>query len=196
LFMQTAAFVLAGGKSARMGRDKALLACASRPLIKEVASKLAVVARNVTIIGPPERYRHLGLPVLPDLRPGCGPLAGIEAALASSAAEYNLIAACDMPGIRTGWLKRLLQAAKQTGALCTAACDQTGTIHPLLAVYRSDSLPAVRSALDSGRFQLLALLETLSAVTVSIGGRIWNLNTPEEWESWSRSIPLAGAPLQ
>src|SRR5437762_8761701 len=82
-FMKAAGFVLVGGHSSRMGRDKALLPLDSGLLIEKLAAMVAAVVGTVALIGEPERYKHLGLECLPDLRPGMGPLAGIEAALES-----------------------------------------------------------------------------------------------------------------
>ncbi|MGH9582163.1 MAG: molybdenum cofactor guanylyltransferase [Bryobacteraceae bacterium] len=192
--MQAAAFVLAGGRSSRMGRDKALLGRGSRSLIEEVAATVAIVAGNVTLVGAPERYRALGFDCLPDLRPGCGPLGGVETALAAGRGEFNLIAACDMPGIRTSWAHALLRAASETGALCAAARDTAGRIHPLCAVYRTGCLPAVRAMLDAGRFKLLSLLEEVNAIAIDIGGKPWNLNTPQDWNAWSREEDVAAPP--
>lgn len=187
--MQAAGFVLAGGQSSRMGRDKALLCRGSRPLIEEVAAILSALTGNVALVGAPERYGALGFDCLPDLRPGSGPLAGIETALASGRGEYNVILACDMPGISTAWLGRLLVKSKETGALCVVARDATGNIHPLCAVYRTGCLPVVRSMLDTGRLKLLSLLEELNAITIEIDGTLWNLNTLDDWERWMSSEP-------
>ncbi len=118
--MQAAGFVLVGGRSSRMGQDKAFLMWNSRPLVADVAEKAASVAGNVVLIGERARYRNLGLECLPDLRPGMGPLGGIETALKSGRGEFNLILACDMPGLRSEWLYALLEKAQQTDALCTA----------------------------------------------------------------------------
>jgi molybdopterin-guanine dinucleotide biosynthesis protein A len=186
--MQSAGFVLAGGRSSRMGRDKALLACGSRPLIEEVAAKLSAVAGSVALVGAPERYGGFGFDCLPDLRTGCGPLGGIEAALAAGRGEYNLIAACDMPNLREShclsWIRDLFHASNETGALCTAVCDATGKIHPLCAVYRAGCLPTVRALLDAGDFRLRSLLEELHAITIDIGEKLWNLNTAADWDAW------------
>jgi molybdopterin-guanine dinucleotide biosynthesis protein A len=156
-----------------------------------VAAQVVVVAGNVALVGAPERYREFGFDCLPDLRPGCGPLAGIETALAAGRAECNVIVACDMPGISTGWIHALVRASKETGALCVAARDTTGRIHPLCAVYRTGALPAVRAALDAGRLKLLALMKDLNTITIDIGGKLWNLNTPQDWDAWSRERPAA-----
>ncbi|MGH9639923.1 MAG: molybdenum cofactor guanylyltransferase [Bryobacteraceae bacterium] len=184
--MQAAAFVLAGGRSSRMGRDKALLGCGSRPLIEEVAATLSAAAGSVALVGAPERYGALGFDCLPDLRSGCGPLGGIEAALAAGRGEYNAIVACDMPNLRELWIRDLLKKSNETGALCTVACDVTGKMHPLCAVYRSGSLPAVRALLDAGDFRLSSLSRELHAITIDIGEKLWNLNTVADWEAWLR----------
>ncbi len=183
--MQAAGFVLVGGRSSRMGHDKAFLMWNSRLLVEDVAAKAASVAGSVALIGKPERYRDLGLDCLPDLRHGFGPLAGIETALESGRGEFNLILACDMPGLRSEWLYRLLQKARETGALCIAIRDESGAIHPLCAVYTSGCLPIVRNALDTGRLKLLDLLRKLDAIILDIPAAVSNVNTPEEWNTVS-----------
>jgi molybdopterin-guanine dinucleotide biosynthesis protein A len=184
--MQAAGFVLVGGRSSRMGRDKALLRWNSHALVEEVAVKVRSVAGNVALVGPPERYCELGFPCLADVRPGFGPLAGIEAALASGRAELNLIAACDMPGMDLEWLRRLLRGAEQTGAQCTVIRDLEGVVHPLCGVYRHECLPAIRRALDEHRLRLQDVTRELQAAVVEIEGPLVNLNTPQEWMAWQR----------
>ena len=79
--MSREGFVLAGGRSSRMGRDKAFLPWESRFLVQHVTDQVALAAGNVALIGDQERYSALRLDCFADLRPGLGPLAGIEAAL-------------------------------------------------------------------------------------------------------------------
>src|SRR6058998_1400393 len=94
-----AGFVLVGGRSSRMGRDKACLPLQGRTLLEHVAAAVAAAAGSVTLVGSPERYQNLGFRVIADSLPGCGPLGGIHTALGASPADWNLIVACDMPGI-------------------------------------------------------------------------------------------------
>ncbi len=179
--MRMAGFVLVGGRSLRMRRDKALLPWHSSSLVEEVASGVASAAGNVALVGDPRRYSHLGFDCLPDLRPGLGPLAGLEAALQSQRGELNLVVACDMPGLESTLLARLLHEADASGAECVVAREVDGTVHPLCAVYRSSCLTKVREALDAGQLQLFKFLNQLSTVTIEADRVIWNVNTPEEW---------------
>lgn len=176
--------MLVGGHSSRMGRDKALLPRNSRCLLEEMAATVAAAAQNVALIGESARYQHLRIDSFPDARPGFGPLAGIETALLTRRGELNLILACDMPGVKTTWLCRLLEQAQQTDALCLASRDANGRVHPLCAVYRSECLPTVQSALDAGRLRLLDILKDLGAATLETHQTISNINTPEEWAAF------------
>lgn len=182
--MRAAGFVLVGGHSSRMGRDKARLLLDSHLLVEDVAAKVAKVAGNVALVGQPTRYSDLSFEVIPDRRPGLGPLAGIEAALATARAELNLIVACDMPGLAREWLDCLLEGAEQSSGLCFAAEDLSGLLHPLCAVYRSACLPIVEDALGARRLKLLDLLNTLHASAVKMPTVLHNVNTPEDWRRW------------
>jgi molybdopterin-guanine dinucleotide biosynthesis protein A len=181
--MLTAGFVLVGGQSRRMGRDKALLPWKTGVLADEMASKLAAVTGTAVLIGDPAKYAHLGYPCLPDLRTGLGPLSGIEAALASARAELNLILACDLPGIEVPHLRRLLTETKESGENCTVTADASGAIQPLCAVYRSTCLPVVRNALDNGRLKLMDVVKQLQGRAIPVANVIDNINSPEEWKA-------------
>jgi molybdopterin-guanine dinucleotide biosynthesis protein A len=187
--MQAAGFVLVGGESSRMGQNKARLRIGSELLVEKVAASVAEASDRVALVGKPECYADLGYECLADLRPGLGPMAGLETALASGRAELNLIVACDMPGLRTEWLKELLATAQRTGARCVVARDAGGTRHPLCAIYRSGCLPLVREALDAGRLRLLDLARTLNASEVQVDAVIGNLNTPEQLANWRARRP-------
>ncbi len=181
--MQAAGFVLVGGNSRRMGRDKALLPWPSGPLVEHIAARLRGVLKDVTLVGDPSRYRHVPLPCLVDVRPGLGPLAGIETALLGSFAEWNLIVACDMPEIADPHLASLLERAGQSGGNCLVTVDALGAVHPLCAMYRKTCLPAIQRALDAKKLRLMAVIEDLDTEFVHSPAPILNVNTPEEWEA-------------
>lgn len=187
--MQAAGFVLVGGKSSRMGRDKALLPGRSRYLVEEVADAVEAVVGNVVLVGEPNRYRALNYRCIADLRPDLGPLSGIETALASTRSELNLVLACDMPAIDGAQLNALLERAAQSPSPCVATRDAQGRVHPLCAVYKREGLPVVRRRLDEGRLALIDLLEELQAEYVPFHGVVANLNTPDDWAHWKSTEP-------
>lgn len=174
--VKAAGFILAGGLSRRMGRDKALLAFRGSTLLEHVAARAAEVAGPITIVGPPERYSHLGYPVIADRHPGAGPLAGIEVALLSSSSDRALILACDMPDIPLDLLQSLL--AESGDCVITRTGD--GRLNPLCAVWSKALLPAIQEALASGQGKVLDCLKGADVKEIA-----WpvleNANTPDEW---------------
>ena len=181
--------MLVGGRSSRIGSDKARLPGESHLLVLELAEKVKQVAGNVALIGESHRYRDLHIECLDDLRHSVGPVGGIEAALSSGRGEWNLIVACDMPNLRTEWLEHLLAAACQRESQSVVCRDANGIVHPLCAVWNRSCLPAVRDLLDKGQLRVFDLLQTLSAEQLVVNEPIYNVNTPEEWAKWRASQP-------
>jgi molybdopterin-guanine dinucleotide biosynthesis protein A len=184
--MRSAGFVLAGGRSARMGRDKALLAAPdSAPLVVRAAAAVAEAAGNATILGDPCRYAGLGWPVLPDIAANRGPMGGVLTALAHTGVEWNLVVACDMPGITPGLLAALLHAAGGANTLCVVPLVG-GEYEPLCAVWHRDALAAVRQAVDDKRLRMRDLVASLDPLGIAglHAGLFRNINTPEDWTSY------------
>ena len=184
--MRAAGFVLTGGNSSRMGSDKALLPLGDEHMVQVIATVVGSVVDLVKLIGNPARYGHLPWQCVADIRPGLGPLAGLESALASTEAELNLVVACDMPGLQTNWLRTLLDHAERSSAPCVATRDGSGKVHPLCAVYRRACLPTIKHALDQKRLQLTRVVESLAAEYLLTGDAVDNVNTPAEWAEWRR----------
>ena len=180
--MRTAGFVLVGGRSSRMGRDKALLPWRDGTLVEGIAAHVRDAAGNVALVGRPEFSEVPFIECIPDLRPGFGPLSGIETALATGRGELNLIHACDLFVSEHGWLKKLFEAAETSGAKCVITMDGDGRLHPLCAVYHSDCLAEIQKALDNNQLKLMDVVEELGAERLGLSGAVWNLNTPENWQ--------------
>jgi molybdopterin-guanine dinucleotide biosynthesis protein A len=182
--MRRAAYVLVGGRSSRMGFDKALLPWGSATLVERIAREALAAAGSVTLVGAPERYEYLGYPTLADIEADRGPLAGIVAALTASPAEWNLIVACDMPNVSAELLETLFATAETDGAAvdCVAPVHDAGT-EPLCAVYHRRALPALRAALDGNRLKMQTVVRNLITLfwRVDDPRRFKNVNTPEEW---------------
>lgn len=177
-----AGFVLAGGSSSRMGRDKASLPWLGSTLVEVVASRVFEAAGSVTLIGPPERYANIPIPIIPDLRPGLGPLAGIETALDRTVAEWNLVLACDMPSVTTAFLNELLDRAERLDPDCLVPVVPSGRLQPLCAVYHRRCLEPFRAALDSGTRRMTGALATVAFMRHPVNSEMLfaNLNTPAD----------------
>jgi len=152
-------YVLAGGKSSRMRRDKALLELAGKPLALRAVEKLRRVCADVYILGDRSDL-EMYAPVIRDLHEGCGPLAGIEAALSHSEKMWNLFMAVDMPFLPVeflqNWMERVLQ---QKSARSSMFCVD-GRPQPALCMLHKDVAPYVERAVTQAEFKLLPVLES------------------------------------
>ena len=181
--MRRAGFVLAGGRSSRMGLDKALLPHRGATLLKNLAEVVYQAAGSVSLIGDPARYARLGYPVYADRIPGCGPCGGIATALSISPEAWNVIVACDMPGVTAKALSTLLEHAAGARGKCIVPIGPDGQPEPLCAVYHADCLPALERALREKRLKMKDLLPDLQPVLVSglDPACFVNVNTPADW---------------
>jgi len=133
------AFVLAGGESSRMGRDKALLVLPTGETLLDRALRLAkTVSDEVKLVAPSSRYSEIvDVPVVEDVYPACGPLAGIHASLSASETELNLVLAVDCPLVTPELLQFLVRVAAATDKLATVP-RVAGHLHNVCAVYRRE----------------------------------------------------------
>ncbi|MEQ1946327.1 MAG: molybdenum cofactor guanylyltransferase [Bryobacteraceae bacterium] len=177
-----AGFVLTGGHSARMGRDKALLDVGGSTLVGQIAERVCGAAGNVTLVGGAGRYESLGYAVLPDVIENIGPMGGLLTVLRHSGAEWNLVVACDMPTVTAEFLRELLDAAEASGAGCVVP-ETKGGRHPLCAVYHRRVLPALEQAIDHKLLKMRDFLKTIGAQSwpASDERLLQNINTPAEW---------------
>jgi len=173
----TAGYVLAGGRSSRMGTDKSRLPWRGVTLIEYIASEVEAAAGTVTIVGG---ALHGKLRVIPDEFPGFGPLGGIATALADSPAEWTLVTACDMPGLTRDWLLDLLGRAE---GQVQAPRTSDGRIHPLIAVWHRSAAPTIREAVLGGIHTVSEAVRALDRRWVEVAdvNSVRNVNTPDDW---------------
>ncbi|HRQ90085.1 MAG TPA: molybdenum cofactor guanylyltransferase, partial [Bacteroidia bacterium] len=196
------AVLLAGGRSSRMGRDKAFLDWEGQPLYVRQLRKLAALGPErlwlSTHAGQSFPAVMEGVVRLVDQQPDLGPLGGLREALAASRAERVLVLAVDLPRMETAFLHRLLAA--EGGAVPKTANGW----EPLAAVYpRRDTLALVEDALSRGDLRLQHLVDRLESdglvAAVPVGehasGLFANVNTPEELATLERGICDEAAPL-
>jgi molybdenum cofactor guanylyltransferase len=169
-YRQVAGFILAGGASTRMGRDKGLLDFGGIPLILHTARLLDPLVAEVHVVGSPSRYASLGLEVIADEDhtqandrpdgPAIGPLAGIATALSVTQVPWNLIVACDLPYLSTKWLRWLLSRALRSRGEVLIPRTARG-IEPLAAVYHRDCCAPIVAALARGVRKVSDAIEDL-----------------------------------
>jgi molybdopterin-guanine dinucleotide biosynthesis protein A len=176
-----AGFVLAGGISSRMGRNKALLPWRGTTLLDYVAGEVRAAAGSLAIVGPTGQYE--GFPEIADLFTGAGPLGGVITALRSSEAEWNLIVACDMPGINASVLREMLDGAQAAEPDCLLPVGPSGRPEPLCAVWHKRAEPILTRALETGVRKMTDAMEGLHVVRWPIAnGEVFrNVNTPDDW---------------
>jgi len=180
-------FILAGGKSTRMGADKAFVALDGRTLLARALELARSVTGDVRIVGDAAKFGAFA-PVVEDVFRDCGPLGGIHAALRASQEELNLVLAVDVPFVSLALLQYLITRAR--GSLATVTVARAGGgWQPLCAVYRREFADVAESALRAGRYKIDALFDAqrtqvIGEEELEVAGfapRIFrNLNTPEE----------------
>jgi len=166
---------------ARMGRDKARLPFRGGGLAEAVAREVGLAAGNSTLVG------HAELEGIPDRYPGEGPMGGILTALRHSSTDWNLIVACDMPGVSAEFLGRLRAAAERTNAFAVLPYGPDGRPEPLCAAWRRLAFPALEAAFERGIRKVTAALEGLEVARLDVAevAIFQNVNTPEDWSGYA-----------
>ena len=182
------AFVLAGGRSTRMGTDKAFVLLEGRTMLARALDLAHSLTSDVRIVGDASKFASLAS-VVEDLFPGCGPLAGIHTALRSSLSDLNLILAVDMPFVRPALLQYILGRAKTSvRAMVTVPRTSRGW-QPLCAIYRRDFAAIAEKALRAGNYKIDALFDEADVQVISESelqsagfspDLFLNLNTPDD----------------
>ena len=153
-------YVLAGGRSSRMGSDKAMLTLAGKPLIAHAVTKLSRICGSVHVLSANPRLAPYG-PLVPDLHPDCGPIGGIEAALAHSQHDWNFILPVDIPFLPTAFLDRWAREtiAAAPDGLRISLFTISGVPQPTLLMLHREASPHIAQAVARGDFKLFPALE-------------------------------------
>lgn len=183
--------IQAGGKSSRMGQDKALMPFLGRTLIERIIARVAPVADEIIIItNNPLDYAFLGRPLFADIHAERGALGGLHTALACATHPLVAVLACDMPFASPDLIKF------QKGILLDENVDVVipggpDGLEPLHSLYRRETcLPACEGAILADKWKLISWFPQVNTRTLQpdeirpydqAGLVFWNLNTPEEF---------------
>ena len=200
------AAILAGGHATRFGgRDKSALVVGGRSILLRQIEELSQIADDILIVGRshpihegpdgtpeaalPARLNGATLRHIPDITSSCGPLGGLDAALAAARHQQVVVVACDMPFVTARFLAFLLSLAGEAEAIVPRTEDG---YHPLCAVYTRECRPAVARRLAEGKLSMRGLLEDVRVRVVegatldACGDRarlLANVNSPAALEA-------------
>jgi len=152
--------ILAGGKSTRYGRNKALVNIDGISLIERVLRVLHDVFEHIILItNTPHEYAYLGLPMYEDLIKGLGPIGGVYTGLSVISNEAGFFVACDMPLLNQNLIKYMIH---EKGHFDAVVPRVSGMVEALHAVYDKRCLPIAKRLIDSGQYQTLKIYNQVS----------------------------------
>lgn len=200
LVMNAGGIILSGGKSSRMGTNKALLKINQKPNIERIKYELEKVVDEIILVtNEPEQYQFLNVTTVTDDFPGRGPLAGIHAGLKASPYEKNLVVACDMPFISAKLGNILLDHAKGYDAVIPVidnrqqmlfAVYQKGILQEIEKCIKGDNV-AIKHVLDSFNVRYIKENELNEYSSGNLELIFFNMNDPEEYQhakKWAETL--------
>ena len=187
--MSVSAAIMAGGRSKRMGQDKAWIELDGEPLIKRVADVLGELADEVIVVANDPRYESLGLRVVRDRWPQGGALGGIATGIGAATHDAVLVAACDMPFLSVDVWRVLLGHAGEADVVIPKIGGEYETMH---ALYTKACVPEMARAIAENRLRVISFFDQVRVLAVEEPElraadptlrSFTNVNTPEELAS-------------
>ncbi len=180
--------ILAGGQSSRMGANKAFVEVGGKPLIERILGRVKDLGEELLIVAnESEAYAHLGLPVVPDLIPGKGPLGGLYTAILASRGEHTLVVSCDQPFLNPDLLRYLISL--RTGYDVVVPLNRDGYPQSMYAVYGKRCAGPIRRRIEADQLKVIGFFPEVRVRKVA-GPEIdqfdpervsfFNVNTPAD----------------
>ncbi len=185
--MKATAIVLAGGKSERMGIDKATLKVGKVTMIEHICKQLQENFDQVLVsAADTKKYSFLGYHIVADVEKGQGPLMGIACALAESKNDLNFIIACDIPDIDFGFVEDMINMAQSGNYDAVVPKTARDDFETLFAVYRKSLVDVINESLASGKRRITDIFERCNVKHIILPDAPWlkNLNTPRDYHEY------------
>lgn len=174
--------ILAGGKSTRMGSDKALLHYQDKTFIEHVMCALKPMVEHMMIVSGNKDYDRFGVKRVDDIIENAGPLAGLHTGLHHSKTEINLVLSCDVPLVDSALLKRLITADEPF--LDIVQFQSGDKTIPLIALYKKRCEATCLSLLESGERRLVVLADKINTKTILLekdsAYKVMNFNSNQD----------------
>ena len=169
-----------------MGSPKASLKIAGISFAEHLANQFSAADEILFSVRKEEDFPDVPVPHIPDVYPGCGPLAGIHSALVHSSNSLVFVVACDMPFVNRTVAEELVGRYREgVDAVITVAPDGRG--YTVCGLFHKRMIPLLESQLESGDFRLRRLLDKCKCIevredTFADHEKIFrNVNTPEDY---------------
>jgi molybdopterin-guanine dinucleotide biosynthesis protein A len=179
--------ILAGGKSLRYGKNKALVEVEGTRLVERVISVMQPLFEDLIIItNTPREYDYLQLPMHEDVIKGLGPLGGVYTGLETISTESGFFVACDMPFLQKDLIRHMVEIKDDFDAVVPKA---DWKIEPLHAIYTKNCLPAIKKLINVQGYQIIKFFDNIRVRYVkekeirSFDSKLksfLNVNSPEE----------------
>lgn len=159
-FRDITGIILAGGKSHRYGKNKALAHIGGIPLIERVVRVIQPLFQDIIIVtNTPKEYAYLRLPMYKDLIKGLGPLGGIYTALTNIPGDSGFVVACDMPYLNRELIQYMIKTKGNFDVIVPRISGKTEALHSL---YGKSCLPAIRKSIDCKKYQVVRFFPDVS----------------------------------
>lgn len=181
------AYILAGGKSSRMGTDKGLLLFEGKAMIQYVIEQLQPFFDKLVIVSNNPEYEKFGLEVIPDLIKDIGPAGGIYTALKHSDSPLNFMVSCDMPFITKEAIAFILKKADENQIVLL---ENQGKLEPLFGVYAKDCDAVWLKLIQQNTIKLQKMVSYFNLKTIPVENNeifkesfFKNINTKEDFDN-------------
>ena len=182
--MKIGCAVFAGGKSSRMGTDKALLEWKGKNFIKRLCDELDDFEEKIIARGNRSEIEDVSWQIISDIYPERGPMGGLHAVLTACRSDAMCCVSCDMPFLQIALAKKLCESMEEeTDAVIAVTAD--GRKQPLCGVYSKSLLPVLEEQLLAGDYRMMKALQNVRVKYVLLDDKdseqLKNINTPEEY---------------
>lgn len=188
--MEITAIILAGGRSTRMGTDKALLLINNKTLLENAIDICKPVCNNILISSNFSEHRNFGHKVIPDEIKNCGPMSGIYSCLKQSETEWSFVISVDAAFVKTELIELLI---KNTYNFDAVVPKHKKGQEPLIALYNKKVIPDIKKHLNSGDFKMQNLLKAINSKFLNTHDLVEknpnifsNLNRPDDLQIVSK----------
>lgn len=184
----TAFAILCGGKSQRMGQNKAFIRLDGESLLRRLARVGEGFGEQLVSTDHILMAKETGFRMVPDIKKGCGPVGAVYSLLVGMTSGAVLTLPCDMPFFPAALVQEMLNTIPAT-AKALLLLDRNGRAYPLCAIFRKSCLPIVREHVKADKLKAMPMMDSLGAFRMILPERfservLTNLNTPEDLEAF------------